>query len=356
MKKRLSLLLVALLSLSMVACSSKDATTEESTSTQAVESTEETTEETAAAEEEAAFPVTVTDQVGREVTIEEEPQKLVSGYYISTSLLIALGQEDKLVGIEAKADSRPIYGLAAPELLELPSVGTAKEFDLEGCAALEPDLIILPAKLQDTIPSLEELGFTVLAVNPEDQALLDEAITLLGDATGATEEAQALLDWNETALSDLATKLEGAKTPSVLLTSNSAFLAAAGGEMYQNSLIQQAGGTNVASELTGNDWGEISYEQVLAWNPDVIVLAGEADYTVDDVLSDSNLAGVTAVENGAVYAMPGDYEAWDSPVPSGVLGTLYLASVLHPDLYSTADFDAALTSFYETFYGFTPEA
>ena len=55
------------------------------------------------------YPVTVIDQAGREVTIEKAPEKIVSGYYISTSLLIALGQEDKLVGIEAKADKRPIY-------------------------------------------------------------------------------------------------------------------------------------------------------------------------------------------------------------------------------------------------------
>ena len=53
-----------------------------------------------------------------------------------------------MVGIEAKADKRAIYKLAAPDLIELPSVGTAKEFDLEGCAALSPDLVILPLKVK----------------------------------------------------------------------------------------------------------------------------------------------------------------------------------------------------------------
>ena len=90
------------------------------------------------------WPLTVTDQAGRQVTIEKAPEKLVSGYYISTSLLIALGLEDQLVGIEAKAAKRAIYRLSAPELIDLPSVGTAKEFDLEGCAALAPDLVSCP--------------------------------------------------------------------------------------------------------------------------------------------------------------------------------------------------------------------
>ena len=89
-----------------------------------------------------AYPLTVTDQAGRQVTIESKPEKLVSGYYISTSVLIALGLDDEMAGIEAKANKRAIYKLSAPELMDLPSVGSAKEFDLEGCAALEPDLVI----------------------------------------------------------------------------------------------------------------------------------------------------------------------------------------------------------------------
>ena len=75
--------------------------------------------------------VTLTDQAGREVTIENEPQKIVSGYYITTSLLIALDKQDSLVGIEAKADKRNIYSLAAPALIDLPNVGSAKDFNLD---------------------------------------------------------------------------------------------------------------------------------------------------------------------------------------------------------------------------------
>lgn len=60
--------------------------------------------------------------------------------------------QNELVGVEAKADKRNIYSLSAPEIQALPSIGTAKEFDLEGCAALAPDLVIVPAKLKDSIP------------------------------------------------------------------------------------------------------------------------------------------------------------------------------------------------------------
>ena len=299
------------------------------------------------------YPVTLTDQAGREVTIESQPETLVSGYYISTSLLIALGLEDNLVGIEAKADTRPIYALSAPQLLELPSVGTAKEFDLEGCAVLAPDLVILPLKLQDAAESLAELGITALVVNPEDQALLEEAITLIGKATNTGVRASELLDFTYTQEARLTETLADAERPSVYLAGNSDFLSTAGDAMYQSDMIRMAGGVNAAAELTDTYWAQVSYEQVLAWDPDYIILASDASYTVDDVLADPNLAGCAALENGNVYQIPGDAEAWDSPVPSGILGAVWLSSVLHPDLCSEADSIAVMNEFYETFYGFT---
>lgn len=304
---------------------------------------------------EATWPLTVTDQLGREVTIEEKPETLVSGYYISTSLLVALGLEDSLVGIEAKADSRPIYSLAAPQLLELPSVGTAKEFDLEGCAALKPDLVVIPAKLKDSIPAMEELGMTVLAVRPENEEQLIEALTLLGSATGTSEEAAVLETYYNDTLAEVSETLKDSEKPSVYMAGTGSVLTTAGAGMYQNSLIENAGGTNAASELSEASWADISYEQLVAWNPDYIFLAAEAEYTPEDVLNDESLASVNAVANGNVYQFPSAFEPWDSPVPGCVLGSLWGASILHPDLYPAEAFEASVTDFYETFYDFTPD-
>ena len=182
MKKLISMLLVLTMLLGFAACSQtgKPAETTPATTEATVPATVETVPETTVAL--SHYPITVTDHAGREVVIEEEPERLVSGYYISTSLLIALDLDERLVGIEAKANKRPIYKLSAPELIDLPNVGTAKEFDLEGCAALEPDLVILPLKLKNAAESLEALNIDVLLVNPEDQELLTEMIQLIGTA------------------------------------------------------------------------------------------------------------------------------------------------------------------------------
>ena len=370
LKKHLSIILICTMLAVLTACGTDSATTTqsttESTTTASVSETassENTSEDVSSEElsseessteadaEQTVYPVTVTDQAGREVTIEKEPSSIVSGYYISSSLLIALGLKDKVVGIEAKADKRPIYKLAAPELTELPNVGTAKEFNLETCAALSPDLVILPMKLKDAAQSLTDLGITVLLVNPESQDLLTEMINTIATATNTNSEAAKLLAYIDSQKAILTSALSGVEPESVYLAGNSSFLSTAGPSMYQSSIIELAGGKNAADSITDSYWAEISYEQLLAWAPSYIIIASDAEYTVDDVMNDPNLAECTAVKNSHVYAIPGDVEALDSPVPAGILASVWLAGILHPDQVSTDTYTTEMTNYYETFYG-----
>ena len=351
MKKRLlSMILAISMALSLAACSNPGAASGGSASS-AGSGVSASQQGDGSSQSQAAFPVTVTDAAGREVTIQEEPQTLVSGYYITTSMLIALGHADKLVGIEAKADTRPIYSLAAPELLELPSVGTAKSFDLETCATLKPDLVILPLKLKDTVPALEELGITVLTVNPESLEELNETIELLNAAIGDPVKGWELLDYNRQTEEFLAETLADVEKPSVYLAGNSSYLSTAGAAMYQNTLLELGGGENVAAELEDTYWVDISYEQLLTWNPEVIIMASDADYTKDELLADPQLQQLDAVKNGRVYAMPSAFESWDSPVPSALVGSRWVASVLHGEQYGFEQFRADAAEFYQQFYG-----
>lgn len=301
----------------------------------------------------AAYPMTLTDQGGRTVTLESEPQRLVSGYYISTSLLIALGRQDRLVGVEAKAGSRAIYQLSAPELTGLPSVGSAKEFDLEGCAALGPDLVILPLRLKEAAATLEALGIPVLLINPESQQLLEQAVTLVARATNSEDKAGALAGFAAEKRAWLEQALAGVDAPGVYLAGNSSMLSTAGGQMYQSDMIRMAGGSNMAAEIEDTYWVEVDYEQILAWDPEYIILASDAGYTCEDLLNDPALAGCSAVENGKVYQLPSRAESWDSPVPSGILGSVWLAGILHPERCSPEECDAIIEEYYETFYGFS---
>ena len=334
MKKWISMLLAVALALSAVACSRPGKT--DAPDSQGL-----------------AYPVTVTDHAGRQVVIEKEPQKIVSCYYITSSLLMALGLEDKMVGIEDNPEYRPIYGLSAPHLLELPWVGTAKVLDVEGCAALEPDLVILPLRQKESAEILESLGIDVLLVNPESQTLLTEMIQMVASATNTQDKGDELIAFLDKQEAKLNQILAGVAAPRVYMASNSNMLATAGDGMYQSDMIRLAGGANVAAEIEDTYWAEIDYEQLLVWDPEYIILASSAKYTVEDVLQDPNLAGCTAVVNGNVYQIPCDAESWDSPVPSSILGALWLANILHPEKLTDTDCAAIMDEYYETFYHFT---
>lgn len=344
MKKYIALLLVLTMLMSSAACGRADIS--EDTSVKADDST-------AAKSTAVHYPVTITDQAGREVVIEKKPQRLLSSYYITTSLLIALDQDEKLVGVEDNADLRPIYAMSCPAILELPSIGTAKEIDLEACAALAPDLAILPMKVKDSVDDLEELGITVLLVNPESQDLLIEMIQLVAMATEAEEKAEALIGFIDTQEDKLTDVLADVKTPSVYLASNSSFLSTAGDAMYQSDMIRLAGGKNVAGEIEDTYWAQIDYEQLLTWNPEYIILPSSAKYTVEDVMADPNLQGCSAISNGNVYQVPGHVESWDSPVPGSILGAFWLANILHPEMMTDADCADIMDEYYETFYDFS---
>ena len=297
-------------------------------------------------------PIELVDQAGREVKLEEPAETLVSSYYITTYATVALGLKDRVIGLEKKADKRPIYKLAAPELLDKPNVGSMKEFNLEAAAALEPDLILMPIKLLDKAETLTELGLTVLVVDPEDQDRLEEMLTLIAKACGVEENAEKLISYYDEQEKKLDKLTDGKEEPSVYLCGNSDYLTVATDEMYQSHLIDMAGGENAAADIEGDYWTQVSYESILAMDPDYIILPAGASYGVDAVKSDEQFKDVTAVKNGNVYQMPTGIEEWDSPIPSGMLGALWMASLMHSDVYSFEEFVADAQAFYKEFYGF----
>lgn len=130
----------------------------------------------------------VTDQAGRTVIIDGPVRRLVSGCEFSTSAVVALGLWDRLVGVEARLGN----DLAVPQLRDLTIVGTATDFDLEACIALEPDLVILPVWLLEQAEILAELGIPVILV---ESSRYPEAFSLIASAVGIPMTDADLADY-----------------------------------------------------------------------------------------------------------------------------------------------------------------
>ncbi len=299
---------------------------------------------------EADAPITVIDQIGRTVTLAAPAERIVSSYYISTATLIALGLEDRLVGIEMKAEGRTLYQMAAPQIIGLPAVGSGKGINVEETAATNPDVVILPKKLADSAASFEALGIPVVVVDPETKEKFAECVMLLAEITGTTARAEALLSYDDEQTAMIEDLVADLDKPRVYLSSASGTLVTFPGGMYQSALIETAGGTCVSAELAGESQAEVSAEQVVLWNPEYMFYVTGADYTATDITTDERLAGVAAIENDNVYQFPSAIESWDYPTPSSILGILYLAHMLHPDVYTEDQYVQAATDFYRTFF------
>lgn len=324
LKKIFSVFIVITMMFSLIACTPK-------TSTQSTQ-------------------IELTDQAGRKISLEQPAQKIVSCYYITTYATLSLGLSDKLVGIEKKAESRPIYQMTNEKLLDLKQVGSLKELNIEAIAELKPDLVLMPMKLKEKAQTLTDLGIQVLVVNPETQEQLIEMLTLIAKATGVENKAKELTDYYQQQMDKMA---KSQKTnQQVYMGGNSSYLETAPATMYQSTLIETAGGVNAAKDIEGNYWTKVSYETLLKMNPDMIVIPSAASYSVQDILDDQQLQSLQAVQKKNVYQMPRGIEEWDSPVPSGILGTMWLYSLLHSDTYSFESFVKDVQDFYKTFYGF----
>ena len=295
--------------------------------------------------------VTVVDQLGREVELDGTPEKIVSSYYISTSLLINLGVQDKLVGIEAKAKTREMYKKVAKELIDLPAVGTSKEINVEECANLNPDLVIIPTRLKEFIPKFEELKIPVIAIEPETLDQFKETVKLIGKAVGKEEKANKLVNYYDDTISKVKELNKNlTEKQNVYLAGSDSVLKTCTSKMYQNYMFEVCGGENVTKELTDGYWTTVSVEELVKKNPDVIYMVGYASYSKDDILKDERLKGVNAIKNNKVYVFPSTLEAWDYPTPSSMLGILWLENNLHPDLYSKEDYIQDAKEFYKEFY------
>lgn len=304
----------------------------------------------------AAVPkgdVRVVDQAGREVAVSLPVERVVSLHGVATLYLYALGVHDKLVlgtyvGLRPGSPSWEALLAVDPGLGEKYSRGKPS---LEEVLARRPDLVLASAARDlEEAEGLSAFGIPVLLLRAEDVPGVEEATALLGRALGAEERAARLLAYfrdNVARISGLIARA-GLPSPRVLFVGTRP-LRVASGEMYQTELIRLAGGAPVTEGLRGY-WQDVDIEQVLLWDPEVILIAPYGGVMPGDLLGDPIWQGISAVRGGRVYKMPRVFAPWDVPTPESFLGLLWMAARMHPEL--AIDVVAEAREFYREFYGY----
>lgn len=272
-----------------------------------------------------------TDDLGATIELAGYPQKIVSLSPSMTEILFAIGAGDQLVG-------RDEFSTYPEEALSVTSVGALwDELPSEAILALEPDLVLAAQIIsEDQVVALRELGLNVFwQANPFTYDELWKNLRDIGRLTG--HEAQA-----ETLIAGLQTRVDAvqAKTASIsdrpsvfyeLDATDPSNPWTAGTGTFIDTIITRAGGTNAASALQG-DYAQISSEQLIAVNPDVILLA-DAPYgtTPESVAARPGWDVITAVQEKALY--PIDPNMMSVPGPRLVDALEETARLLHPELF-----------------------
>ena len=294
-KKLLAALLAALLLVGTFAACAPAAAEPAATQAPAAETAQAPAEETT----QASAGVTVTDMMGREISLDQPATRVVALSAADCEVLFAVGAGDLLVG-------RGEYCDYPAQVLDVPAVQSGMETNIEQIIALAPQVLLMSAMAQteDQVKQLEAAGIKVVVSDAKDIAGVYSAITMIGALTGHDTEAAAVVSGMQGTLDALAARageLEG-KSVYFEVSPLQYGLWTAGKGTFMDEIATMLGLKNVFADASG--WAEISEEQVLQANPDVIVTIamyfGEGQTPVDEILSRPGWQDVTAVKNGDI--------------------------------------------------------
>lgn len=244
------------------------------------------------------YPITITDSSGSAITIEDEPQRIVSLMPSITEILFAVGAGDKVVG-GTEDDHYP------PEASKLTKVGRYTTINYETVAQLEPDLVLLDeANGEDTIERLEELNVQTIIVNPKTIDEIMESVLLVGTVTNNKENAQYIVDDMQqvvNAVKESSKDIPDEDRPGVLYIVWDDPMYAAGADTYPDDLIDMAGGKNI---IEASGWPITNLETVVNADPQIIICSGMGGLShqiMNNTKNNEAFETVDAIKNDRVY-------------------------------------------------------
>lgn len=316
-----------------------------------------------------------TDQLGRKVIIDDHVERVAVLQHQTLNLLVQLDATDKIVGVMGnwREQLGQNYERLAPELVKVPNVGDLKSVNLESLVQLKPQVVFVTNYApQEMLDKISQMGIPVVAislqkensgkaknsVNPElineEQAYnegLKEGIALIGDIVNKPDNAKALIketfDSRDIVAQHLKNIPENQRIRSYMANPE---LTTYGSGKYTGLMMQHAGAMNVAA-ATIKGYKQVSLEQVISWNPEVIFIQDRYPSVVDEINNDPRWQVIDAVKNKRVFLMPEYAKAWGYPMPEAMaLGELWMASKLYPQKFADVDVDAKVNDWYQKFY------
>jgi iron complex transport system substrate-binding protein len=274
---------------------------------------------------ETQYPITVTDDLGNVVTIEKEPQRIISLSPANTETIFAIGQGDKLVG-------RTEYCNYPEEALTVASIGDYNAPNLEKIIQLEPDLILASEFVSDEIyQQLEVTGAKILVFAPASVEGIMNNIIMTGEVTNANDQTAIVVEKMATDRQDIIEQAKTAEVQKSVFIDVGDFFSAGQGSML-NSILENINAKNIASD-SNTPWPQLTTEEIIASNPDVYISLYS---TPEEVKAVPGFEAITAVKDNAIgyYAfLTPESDLVQRPGPRIVEGMALLAHDVYPDIF-----------------------
>lgn len=304
---------------------------------------------------------TITDMVGRSIEIPTQIDHVLSTAPPTTMTIYMLAP-DTLLGLNSASNTTKFMD---QKYRDLPNVGGwfgTSTGNYETFISLKPDIVVEPdlgtGDLSKTILERQEKFGEIPVIGIRDARSItgyDPSIQFLGSLLNKESEAKSLLDFYHRVLSQVqnkASSIPDDKKVTVYYAEGPKGLKTDPTGSTHSELIELAGGKNIADcKITpGMGMTDVSMEQVLSWNPDVIIAGDPGFYK--SVYSDPNWASIKAVQNKRVYLVPQAPFPWFDRPPgvNRIIGIPWVAKSLYPDVYSDIDITSLAKEFYSKFY------
>jgi iron complex transport system substrate-binding protein len=306
----------------------------------------------------------ITDTTGRKVTVPVSVTRVatIGTIPVMISYVIAVGAQDTIVtrGGQGGSDSigangkqgfqsTALYKIISPNVLTAPSVEDAinAPVDAETLVAARPQVVIAP-NLSIAQPAVEAGIPVVILQSGATGPDVMQDVSVMGNLFGKQKVAAAYDAYFDNTVKQLqagVAKIPAASRVTALFLAFSPLRAPVYSTNYMFPII---GATSVTASLKGTNV-QITDEQLLAWNPDVIVVQQAVDKQA--LLTDPQFATLKAVRTKRVYLIPQSIQTWTDNSPLMPLGLLYLAKAFYPAQFGDIDLPAAVQSFFRQFCG-----
>ena len=353
-RQLLALLICLVMSVSLLTGYSE---TKAATEEQAQSGEQDATQETAETRE-------ITDMAGRKVTVPaaENIESVFSAGPVAAIFLYMVAP-DKLLGWNYELNDVE-KSIILDKYQDLPNFGMGDAVNYEAVIAANPTIAINSGKINDTMVSdcdalSESLGIPVVAVDNELNNSA-EAFRFMGELRGVEDHAEELAQYAEQVFTDInaLSDIPEEKKVSVYFGNGEDSLETAPRGSQHAQILDAINAVNVADlELGDGSRVQISAEQLLAWDPDVIVVNGEpkadksGNSAAEDILSNPDYASLKAVQDQKVYGTPNAPFSWvDRPAgPNRLIGMRWFSALIYPE-YIKCDINEEIHKFFDLFY------